>query len=98
MGAARCRPHPILDHNLFDPLGEAQLQDTGEMGSAAEQHPSTTHVSVGSESVIRRSWLNVRLTRERTWPVIYEYTPETELARFAYDNWTDLLYAPLWAD
>jgi hypothetical protein len=25
---------PILDHNLFDPLGEAQLQDTGEMGSA----------------------------------------------------------------
>jgi hypothetical protein len=30
--AARCRPHPILDHNLFDSLGEAR--DTGEMGSA----------------------------------------------------------------
>ena len=26
--------------------------------------------------------------------MIYEYTPETDLARFAYDNWTDLLYGP----
>src|SRR5262249_58543071 len=49
-------------------------------------------------SVIRRCWLNVRLHRERTWPVIYEYTLETDLARFAYDNWTDLLYAPLRAN
>ena len=51
-----------------------------------------------SESVIRWCWLNVPFTRERTWPVIYEYTLETDLARFAYDNWTDLLYAPLRAN
>src|SRR5262245_33276498 len=59
---------------------------------------------VGSESVIRRCWLHVRFTRERTWPVIYEYTPETDLARFAYHNWNrsslrpaagGLIYVPL---
>src|SRR5262249_58136007 len=83
-----CRSFATISSGLYRFLAIAVLLDVKDIPQVGPlQWGWISHVAS-----------NVRFARKRTGPVIYEYTLETDLARFAYDNWTDLLYAPLRAN
>ena len=52
----------ILDHNLFAPLGEAQVQDTGEMGSAQGCRTTSFRARTSQLGHSRPDWLRATIS------------------------------------